>query len=413
MSYFVIRGGNPLYGTVGLPAAKNAVLPLMAATVAVQGKITFVNCPHLSDITAMGELLSGLGAEVEFDRDRITVDTDNIHSGVCDRRHCGCMRSSLFLLGSVLGRVGEADIGLPGGCVIGARPIDIHLEGLRSFGVEVCEQSGHIVCSARNTHPSCFRLRYPSVGATINLLCFALFQKGNSILHNVACEPEIQDIIAFLRGCGAQIRCEGTSLYIEGGRSLHGIEYRPIGDRIVAATIMCATALCGGEVELQGIPIAYVHTLTQYLDKSTCILAKNCDTIRVRSGGKPRAFSCATGPYPAFATDMQALALAYNSASCGRSIVRESVFESRFAVARQLGKMGARIRIVGQCALIEGTCLHGAKVYSCDLRAGAALVVAALASKGQSQVDGVSLVDRGYQSLETLFSSIGADIVRI
>ena len=412
MSCLRIVGGNPLYGQVRVPAAKNAVLPILAACVLVQGEVLLEGCPHLSDIEAMASILRDLGATVRREQDILRVDTRGLDDYVCRDENCGCMRSSLFLLGSVLARCGRVQLGLPGGCVIGRRPIDIHLDGLAAFGVEV-HAADVVLCKATDPHPCRYRLAYPSVGATLNLVFFALSVAGCSVLDNVAIEPEVTDTLLFLCRCGARIRWRGRRIWIEGGHALHGIRYRPVADRIVAATLACAVTLCGGELELRGVQMVHLRSLLDKIAQYSCICRAECDTIRLRSSGRPKAFCCTTAPYPGFATDMQALALAFNSLAWGQSIVRETVFESRFALVGQLQRMGADITLVGQCAILRGRPLVAAKVAACDLRAGAALVVAAVATQGTTMVSGVELIDRGYDAVETIFTSIGANVVRI
>ena len=412
MAVLRVEGGSPLYGEVNVPAAKNAVLPILAACVLVRDIVVLHGCPHLKDIDAMVSILRDIGAEVAVQNGQICIDCRDVQRYECHADHCGCMRSSIFLLGSVLARCGRVRLGLPGGCVIGQRPIDIHLQGLAAFGVRV-ERTESLLCVADKVHTCRYRLAYPSVGATINLVFFALSVAGCSRLDNVAVEPEVADTICFLQRCGAHIRCRNRSIWIEGGHALHGIQYRPVGDRIVAATMLCATALSGGEILLKGIRSVHLSTILDKITKYSCIWRAECGTIRLRSDGRPIAFCCKTAPYPGFATDMQALALAYDSIAEGQSIVRETVFESRFALVGQLQRMGADISVVGQCAMLRGRPLHAAEVKACDLRAGAALVVAAVATRGVTTVAGVDLIDRGYDTIEEIFTSIGANVVRI
>ena len=413
MSSLVIKGNRPLVGEYVVPAAKNAVLPLLAATVLIEDEVCFEGCPHLSDIDAMLSILVSLGATASQQGNCIRVDCRGIDRWECASALSGCMRSSVFLLGSVLARMGRVSLGKVGGCVIGARPIDIHLSGLRAFGVRYEEDEARLLCVAEDRHAAHYRLPYPSVGATVNLLMFALSVEGESVLDNVAIEPEVVDLMDFLRAAGADVLLEGTTLCVRGRRPMSGLRYRPIGDRVVAATLLTACAAVGGEVRIRGVRIAHCRPLTDKIGKSSCIVAPDCDTIWLRSDGRPRAFDCTTGPYPAFATDMQALALAYNSVAAGVGVVCERVFESRFALVGELAKMGADIQVVGNTAIVHGGRLRAARTTCCDLRAGAALVVAALTAEGVSTIDNVGLIDRGYQSIEQMLGALGADIERI
>ncbi len=413
MSYLRVRGNRPLWGAYTVPAAKNAVLPLLAACVLIEDEVVLEACPHLSDIEAMLTILRDLGANAAFEGDRIRVDCRRLSKAECISPLAGCMRSSLFLLGGLLGRLGKASLGYPGGCVIGARPIDIHLSGLAAMGVEYSIQEDRLHCWATAPRGAEFRLAYPSVGATVNLVCFAVSLSGESVLENVAVEPEVIDLLHFLQKAGADLRQEGRRIVVHGGRALRGVRYRPVGDRIVAATVVAATAAVGGEVEVAGVSAEHCEALINKIAKSSCAVNAGCDRIQVRSDGRPQAFSCTTGPYPAFATDMQALALAYDSMATGQGIICERVFESRFALARELAKMGADIQVTGRTAVVRGRRLVGANTTCCDLRAGAALVMAALGAEGVSTIDNIGLIDRGYERIEQIFASLGADIERL
>lgn len=402
-----------MYGAYHVPAAKNAVLPILAATVGIEGRVVLDNCPRLSDVDAMLHLLNDLGACAMQEGSAITVDCSGVDRCDCNTVWSGCMRSSLFLLGSVLGRMRHISLGYPGGCVIGSRPIDIHLSGLRAFGVTCEVDRDRLVCHADKAHAAHFRLPYPSVGATVNLVQFAISVEGESVLENIALEPEIGDMVSFLKKAGADITEKGNQLVIEGGKPLHEVRYKPIGDRMVAATLLVATAMVGGEITLHGASADTLKPLLDKIENSSCIRVVSCDTIRQRAMGRPVCFSCKTGPYPAFATDMQSLALAHNSVAKGVGVVAERVFESRFALAKELGKMGARIDLMGNTAIVHGTVLHAAETTCCDLRAGAALVLAALTVDDISKIYNIGLIDRGYMCIEGMLSGLGADITRI
>ena len=413
MSYLRIVGRSPLIGTYTAPAAKNAVLPILASCVSIGGTVTLHGCPRLSDVDAMLAILRDLGAEASQTADVITVDCTSIEKYACTSPLTGCMRSSLFLLGSVLGRMGRASLGTVGGCVIGARPIDIHLAGLAAFGVTFAEERGRLLADAHGAHPTEFRLSFPSVGATVNLLTFALSLEGESVLYNVAIEPEVVDLIDFLRLAGSDLSLVGRTLRIRGAKPLRGLHYAPVGDRVVAATVLTACCMTGGQVTVCNVKPRHLSPLLDKIGKSSCICVPECDKILLCAKGRPSSFSLTTGVYPAFATDMQSLALAYDAVADGVALVRERVFESRFAVLRQLVKMGADITTVGNTARVTGRRLHGADVTCSDLRAGAALVCAGLAAEGISTIDHIGLIDRGYQCIEHTFAALGADITRI
>ena len=413
MSYLRIVGRRPLVGTYTVPAAKNAVLPILASCVLIKGRVTLLGCPHLSDVDAMLAILRDLGGEARQEGDRITVDCTGVAKSDCTSPLTGCMRSSLFLLGSVLGRMREASLGTVGGCVIGERPIDIHIAGLEALGVTFRSEGGRLYAEAKGAKPNTFRLPFPSVGATVNLLCFALTIEGEIVIENVAIEPEIIDLIAFLREAGAGIAQVGRTLRIVGANPLSGLTYRPIGDRIVAATVLTSCCMTGGEVRVKGAMPHHLSPLLDKIGKSSCICVPECDTILLCAKGAPRSFSLTTGVYPAFATDMQSLALAYDAVANGVALIRERIFENRFAVLAEFAKMGADITTVGNTARVIGRRLHGADVVCCDLRAGAALVCAALAAEGITHIDHIGLIDRGYQHIEHTFAMLGADITRI
>ena len=413
MSYLSIVGRKPLKGEYVVPAAKNAVLPILAACVLIPAPVTLTGCPKLSDVDAMLAILRDLGAEATQEGSAIVVDCKGVDKSACTSPLTGCMRSSLFLLGSVLGRMREASLGEVGGCVIGERPIDIHIAGLEALGVSFRREGGRLYAVADGKNNGYYRLPFPSVGATVNLLCYALSIEGETVLENVAIEPEVMDLIAFLRQAGADVVQVGRTLRIMGGNPLCGLSYRPVGDRIVAATVLTACCMTGGEVRVKGAAPSHLSALLDKVGKSSCICVPECDTILLSSAGHPHSFSLTTGVYPAFATDMQSLALAYNAVACGVAWVKERVFENRFAVLGELAKMGADIQTFGNTARVTGRRLHGAEVVCCDLRAGAALVCAALAADDITRIDHIGLIDRGYQHIEHTFAMLGADITRI
>lgn len=409
MSCFIVKGGNPLWGEVVVPPAKNAVLPLLAASVAIPYPITLTDLPALSDVEGMLDILEGLGVKIVRRGRIVTLDSsgellDQIPSN--DR-----LRASLFLLGPMLARLGRARLGYPGGCVIGSRPIDIHLAGLRALGVEVVETQEGVECRVEGEVKGAYHLPYPSVGATVNLTCLAIRASAPVTLSGVALEPEVQDLVRFLRLAGVHITQVGDTIAVYGTPS-RGLTYRPVSDRIWAGTLLGAVAVAGGEVTLRGIDGRLLPEWVGKIDNNCCQIVCGCDTIRVSAWGKHPARHFVTAPYPGFATDLQAMAVVYNATSLGVGLVKETVFEGRFRLLAELGKMGAHYKLYGRTAILTGGGFHGAQVVSCDLRAGAALVVAGLAASGETVVADAHLVDRGYERLEEVLAQLGADVKR-
>lgn len=394
-----------------MPPAKNAVLPLLAASAMVQGKVTLLDVPDLSDIRAMLGLLQGLGVKVTTAERTVTIDaTEELKSNAV--LGTSAMRSSLFLLGPLLARGGVAELGYPGGCVIGKRPIDIHLDGLRALGVMAEEREDRIVCYINGEVKGAYRLPYPSVGATVNLICLATRSNSPVTLLGFAKEPEVSDLIRFLRALGVMIEVEGDRLTVM-GRATGDVVYRPIADRIWAGTMLGAVAVTGGEVVLHGINGQLLADWTAKIANKCCKITTCCDTMRVSACKEHPARHFVTAPYPGFATDLMAMAVVYNATASGMGLVKETVFEDRFGVVGELAKMGLKASIVGDTAILHGGVLHGAHVKVPDLRAGAALVVAGLAAKGETVVEGVHLIDRGYERLHDTLAQLGADIVRM
>ncbi|MBO4534996.1 MAG: UDP-N-acetylglucosamine 1-carboxyvinyltransferase, partial [Clostridia bacterium] len=383
MSSFLVRGGRPLWGEVTVPPAKNAVLPLLAACLVVPYPVTLLDVPRLSDVEGMKDLLRSLGVSITERGREVTLDASgeiNPEVPPTDR-----MRSSLFALGPLLARCGRATLGRSGGCVIGRRPIDIHLAGLRALGVDVVEEADLVECQVKGEIKGEYRLPYPSVGATVNLVCLATRATRPVTLCGVALEPEVTDLLDFLRQAGVEIERFGRTITVC-GRPKRGLRYRPVPDRIWAGTLMGAVAVAGGEVTLQGVDHRLLDEWVRKIDNNCCQIVCGCDTIRVSAWGPHPARHFVTAPYPGFATDLQAMAVVYDATSQGTGLVKETVFEDRFRLLAELGKMGARYQLVGRTAVVKGGRLHGAQVVSCDLRAGAGLVVAGLAASGETVV---------------------------
>lgn len=413
-SRFEIEGGRKLFGKVRIKSAKNAVLPILAASIMTEEESSILDCPDITDISAMTDILSLLGAKVERKDGTITVSGE-ARAPEVPKELAVKMRSSVFLLGSLLASCGHALLFKPGGCNIGARPIDIHIQGLRALGVKITETEASVVCDGRDMRACDVTLKGVSVGATENMMTASVFLKGRTVIRNAAREPEIVDLQNFLNASGARIKGAGTSVIeIEGVKKLHGVTYLPIPDRIVAGTVMCAVAACGGEAEIENVRPEHLIAITRKLQKSACQFGDSCDNIVVSSCRRPKSFSVSTGPYPRFPTDMQAQFMAVAAVAEGVSRISENLFETRFNHAAELTKLGAKIEIEKNVATVYGRKeLFGARLRCFDLRGGAATIVAALAAKGKSEVFGIGHVDRGYEKFENTLASLGAVIKRI
>ncbi len=415
MEAFRIVGGRPVTGECRVSGAKNAVLPLLAAGLLCGGEVRLEHCPRLMDIKNMLLILKALGCRAEQEGDSILLDARNADKHVMPRELSKQMRSSIFMLGPVLARFGEAEFTYPGGCEIGLRPIDLHLSALRAMGAQVREEQGRILCSG-SLKGAQIHLDYPSVGATETILMAAVTAKGDTVLHNAAREPEIRDLARFLNRCGADVRGAGEgAIYVRGGASLHGCSYTPLTDRIVAGTLLLAAPMTGGDVFVRGARAEDMQAVLHKLEQTGCRLSVEKEGVRVRAAGRPKAVRrVETNPHPSFPTDMQAQMMALLAVAEGTSLVLENVFENRFAHAGELNRMGADIEISGRIAIVRGVRrLFGQRVASRDLRGGAALVLAGLAAESETLVDHIGYIDRGYERLEEMLSQMGADIRRV
>ena len=416
MGKFVINGGKKLYGEVNVHGAKNAVLPLLSASILTKEKVVLRNVPNLTDVKNMIKILENLGAVVKIENDIVNIDSMCVDKYNIENNLAKELRSSIFLLGAILSRNHRAVVAYPGGCDIGLRPIDIHIKALRDFGVKIEEKSGYVYCDGKSVVPSEIYLDYPSVGATENVILLASCIKGKSIIHNAAREPEIQDLQEFINSMGGKIYGAGTSkIVIEGVEELHSVDYTVMSDRIVTGTYAIGALACGGEVVIKGRCSTDIHSLLTKLSKSSCNIKVNDDIIYIKSNGKLKSVNCiSTQPYPGFPTDLQAPFMVLESISNGICVLTENIFENRFRHIQELRKMGADIIIKDRTAIIKGVSeLYGAEVYATDLRGGAALVLAGLIANGTTTVNGVHHIDRGYENIEKTFYKLGADIVRL
>ena len=418
MDRFVIEGGRPLRGKVEIEGVKNALLPMMCAALMAQtGRTVLRNVPYLHDIRVLEKLITGFGGETRYEpvSRTMTIDASNAHNGIAPYELVKQMRASFLLSGALLGRFGEFRISMPGGCAIGARPVNFHLDGFRKMGAAVSEREGLLAAETPRLRGTVICLDYPSHTGTENLMMAAALADGLTIIENAACEPEIADFGNFLNAMGAKISGHGApTITIEGERSLRAVEWTPIPDRIVTGTFMCAAALTGGEVEIAGTEIGHVRMAAEKLrDMGAEVESPSHGVIRVKGPDRLRAVDITTMPHPGFPTDLQPPFMACLAAAEGVSLIRETVFENRFIHAAELNRMGACIRVAGDKAVVVGVSRFvGAPVMASDLRAGAALVLAGLAAKDVTTLDRVYHIDRGYEHIESKLTALGACIER-
>lgn len=416
MDKYIINGGNKLYGKVNIQTAKNSVLPILAATVLTDSKVTLLNVPNISDVRNMVKILGCLGCGATFQKDNLVIDSSCASNYEIPSELAHGLRSSVFLLGSVVSRFHCAKIAYPGGCDIGLRPVDLHLTGLKRLGVRITEKNGYITCECDKLVGNEIMLDCPSVGATENIMLAAVKAEGTTVIKNAAREPEIEDLQNFLNSIGAKVSGAGTgTVIIQGVKELCGTEYQPVCDRIEAGTFLIAAAMCGGEVELCGVNAELLSSLLHKLRENGCKIRVKSDRIYIKNDRRLSSVkSVETQPYPGFPTDLQAQMTALCSTCSGNSIITENLFETRFKYVPELRKMGADITVIGRNAFVRGVeKLKGATVVAYDLRGGAALVIAALAAEGRSEVLDVSHIDRGYSGFEYKLKGLGGDVKRV
>ena len=416
MEKYIINGGNKLYGNVEIQSAKNSVLPILAASVLTDEKVTLVNGPHISDVRNMVNILSCLGCKAVYDGNNIIIDSSSADCFEIPSALAHELRSSVFLLGSVISRFRSAKIAYPGGCDIGLRPVDLHLTGLKRLGVKITKKNGYILCKCDKLSGNEIMLDCPSVGATENIMLAAVKAEGVTVIKNAAREPEIEDLQNFLNLIGAKVAGAGSgTIVIEGVKSLSGCEYKPIPDRIEAGTFLIGAAMCGGEITAEGVYPENISSLIHKLTENGCKIRIDNDKIVLENHRKLTSVkTIETQPYPGFPTDLQAQFTALCCICTGHSIVTENLFETRFKYVPELRKMGADVTVFGRNAFVRGVDkFKGAQVLAHDLRGGAALVLAGLAAEGRSEVMDISHIDRGYGSFEYKLRKLGADIVRV
>ncbi len=415
MNSIRVRTTGKLCGEVAVQGCKNAVLPMLAATL-LNEKINIIhNCPRLSDVADTLEMLNLLGAKAEIEGNTITVDSSSQINFEIPPHIMGRLRSSVILAAPVLSRCKKVKFTMPGGCEIGTRPIDIHLASFEKMGVDVECCDGTVVCDCSNLHGADIHLPVPSVGATENVMLLAAKGRGVTTIYNAAKEPEIVDVARFLNSMGARVFGAGTSqITVYAVNQLGSSEYTVMPDRIEAITFACACASAGGIVKLNNINYNHISGVMSLLSNMGISIVSNDTSVTVSSYSKPKCPPLvSTRPYPGFPTDAQSLFMSVMSVSNGSGMVAENIFEDRLRHALELKKMGADITVNGNRALITGTSLCGARVNSCDLRSGAALVVAALAAKGESYIEKCEYIDRGYENFAQKLINLGADIERL
>ncbi|MBR3018297.1 MAG: UDP-N-acetylglucosamine 1-carboxyvinyltransferase [Clostridia bacterium] len=416
MEGFRVIGGEKIQGEARVQAAKNAVLPILAAAILPEGETVIRDCPDIRDAHAMAGILKKLGCACAWRKGEMRIDASGLHHWEMPDDLSKQIRSSIFLLGPILGKLRRATVTYPGGCEIGIRPIDLHLKGLRSLGVSIVEEGGMIFCDGGNMRAGDVYFDYPSVGATENVMMAAAMLRGVTTVHNAAREPEIADLQDFINAMGGKIRGAGTQLIeIEGVQSLRGVSYAPIPDRIAAGTLLCAGAMTGGEIRLTNVCPWDIIPVCDKLREMGCRITESRDAVSLSAPTRLKAFSqLQTNPHPGFPTDMQAQMLAAACVASGTSVIVENVFENRLSHVADLCRMGADIRVNGRTAVVTGVPrLSGMTVSARDLRGGAALVLAALAAKGESVVEHAELIDRGYERLEETLTALGAKIERV
>lgn len=417
MNKLIINGGVTLSGDVRISGAKNAVLPILAATLLAEGPATIENVPHLHDVTTTVELLGCMGVTVSIDEKlSVEVDCSTIENYIAPYHLVKTMRSSILVLGPLLARYGVAEVSLPGGCAIGSRPVDLHIKGLRDMGAEIEVSNGYIHAKASRLKGARLVMDIVTVTGTENLMMAAALADGTTIIENAAREPEVVDLADFINAMGGKVSGAGTdTITIEGVEKLTGTRYRVLPDRIETGTYLVAAAITGGSIMVKDTAPHLLDAVTEKLREAGAKIAIGEDWISLdMEGRRPKAVSVRTAPYPAFPTDMQAQFVALNSIAEGTATVVETVFENRFMHVQELKRMGADIEIEGNTAIIRGVKgLTGAPVMATDLRASASLIIAALVATGETEVQRIYHIDRGYENIEEKLSLLGAKIRRI
>ena len=412
MASIIIKGGNKLNGEVKISGSKNASLPIIAASILSGKKTTLFNVPDIHDTQVTLKILRYLGCKVYKNHDKIEINSKYIDKMEIPESLMREMRSTVILAGALLGRFKEVTFSYPGGCDIGARPIDLHLKSFKKLGINIAEEYGFIRCSCDKIIGANIDLDFPSVGATENIILASVFAQGKTSITNAAREPEIVDLVNILNKMGAKISGEGTNVIeIEGVTKLHEVKYRVMPDRIEAGTFLCAGAMAGGKIKITNARTEQLIPIISKLEEAGCQIEKDNTSVTLQAPKRLKAIEIKTMPYPGFPTDMQSIFGSMLSFAKGTSIITENIFENRFKYLQELKRMGAKSKQEGNVAIITGVkMLTGAKVKSTDLRGGAAMVLAGLKARGITEVTNIEYILRGYEGLETKLRKLGADI---
>ncbi len=417
MEKLIIKGNIPLNGEIKISGAKNAALPILAASLLSDSPIQISNIPHLQDVTTIVSLLGQMGVRITLDeRANIEVNANKLESFHAPYELVRTMRASVLVLGPLLSRFGEAEVSLPGGCAIGTRPVDQHLKGLQAMGADILIENGYIKAKANRLRGATIVMDIVTVTGTENIMMAAALAQGQTIIHNAAREPEVEDLANFLNALGAKISGAGTStIIIDGVDRLGGGRYSVLPDRIETGTYLAAAVITCGKIKLKNTRPDFLESVLLKFEETGAMIDTGPDWISLdMKGNRPRAINVSTAPYPAFPTDMQAQMMAVNTVAEGTGVITETVFENRFMHVQELQRMGANIALKGNTAICTGaTHLHGAPVMATDLRASASLVLAGLAAHGETVIDRIYHIDRGYECIEEKLAQLGAQIHRI
>lgn len=433
MDKLQISGGIALHGEIAISGAKNAALPLLCAALLTREPVTFTHVPHLNDIDTMLKLLEQMGVKVTRESmtndagkvpggthsagagDTVTLDASGLNNPVAPYELVKTMRAAILVLGPLVARAGEAKVSLPGGCAIGARPVDQHIKGLTAMGAEISVEHGYVHARASRLKGARIFTDMVTVTGTENLMMAACLGAGETIIENAAREPEVVDLATCLNAMGARVSGAGSDVIrIQGVAALHGTTHRVMPDRIETGTYLCAAAATGGDVRLTGTSSAYLDAVIDKLMDTGCEITSERDAIRLKAPARLTAVSLRTAPYPAFPTDMQAQFMAINAVADGTAVIRETIFENRFMHAVELIRLGADIKIDGNTAFVKGVAeLQGATVMATDLRASASLVIAGLVAQGETMIERIYHLDRGYAALDQKLTALGARVARL
>ncbi len=416
MAQYIMNGGSPLVGEVAIGGAKNAALGILAAAIMTDEDVCIENLPDVKDINVMLEAIKAIGASVDIlDRHSVKINASSVKDVLVDDEFIRRIRASYYFIGALLGKYKSAEVALPGGCNIGSRPIDLHLKGFKALGAEIEIESGRVKAHAIDLVASDIYLDTVSVGATINIMMAASLAEGKTVIENAAKEPHIVDVANFLNSMGADIKGAGTDVIrIKGVKALHGSRYSIIPDQIEAGTFMCAAAITRGDITVKNVIPKHMEAISAKLMEMGCEVVEFDDAIRVIAKNNQKSTNIKTLPYPGFPTDMQPQITTALALASGSSLVVESIFENRFKYVDELARMGTNIKVEGNTAMVIGVSkLRGAALKAPDLRAGAALVLAGLAAEGQTTVDDIKYIKRGYEDFEGKLASLGADIKEV